>query len=129
MAVMRVIPAGDLALKNGSPYFIEGPDYIRQKLSVRFRFFLGEWFLNQLEGVPFFRDVFVHDPNLDVITSLFKRIVTKCPGVIALKSFRLLYDPQARSASFDFVAQVDGGVIVVTPQDADFVVNADTFAS
>jgi hypothetical protein len=127
--VIRVIPAGDLALKNGSPYFIEGVDYIRQKLSVRFRFFLGEWFLNQLEGVPYFRDVFLHDPNLDVVTTLFKGIALDCPGVLSVKRFRLIFEPVTRTASFDFVAIVDGGVITVAPQDQDFIVDPQRAAA
>jgi hypothetical protein len=128
MCVFRIIPVGDLDLKNGSPYYIEGLPYIRQKLSVRFRFFLGEWFLNQLEGVPYYRDVFVHDPDLDVITSLFKRIVTTCPGVTGIKTFRMFYDEPNRTASFAFQALVDGGVITVTPQDQDFIVDANKLA-
>jgi hypothetical protein len=127
--VIRVIPAGDLALKNGSPYFISGVDYIRQKLSIRFRFFLGEWFLNRLEGVPYYRDVFVHNPNLDVLTTLFKGIALGCPGVLGLKSFKLNFDRESREASFDFEAIADGGVIVVTAQDQDFIVNPQQAAA
>ena len=127
--VIRRIPAGDLALKRGSPYYIDGPDYIRQKLSIRFRFFLGEWFLNQLEGVPYFRDVFVHNPNLDVLTTLFKNIVLDCPGVLSLKSFKLHFDPSTRAASFEFQAMVDGGVIVVAPGDEDFIVDPQRAAA
>lgn len=127
--VIRIIPVGDLALIKGSPYFIEGPAYIRQKLSVRFRFFLGEWFLNQLEGVPYYRDVFVHDPNLDVLTTLFKSIALDCPGVLGLKRFKLIFDPESRSASFDFAAVVDGGVIIVSPQDQDFIVDPQSLAA
>lgn len=123
MAVFRIIPIGDLALKNGSPYFIDGPDYIRQKLSVRFRFFLGEWFLNKLEGVPYYRDMFVHNPNTDVIATLFRGIVRDCPGVVAVRRFKLTFDRVARRASFSFSAIVDGGVITVSPQDQDFIVN------
>jgi hypothetical protein len=127
--VIRVIPAGDLALKNGSPYYIEGVAYIRQKLSVRFRFFLGEWFLNQLEGVPHFRDVFVHDPNLDVLTTLFKGIAEKTPGVLSVPRFKLIFDTVSREASFDFTAVVDGGVITVAPQDQDFIVDPQKAAA
>lgn len=129
MCVFRVIPPGDLDLINGSPYYISGPPYIRQKLSARFKFFLGEWFLNQLEGVPYYRDVFVHDPNLDVISSLFKRVITTCPGVLSIAKFAMTYDPIARSLSFAFQAVVDGGTITVTPQDQDFIVDVNRLAA
>lgn len=125
MAVFRTIPVGDLDLINGQPYLIDGPAYIRQKLSSRFRFFLGEWFLNQLEGMPYYRDVFVATPDPDVITSLFKRVILKCPGVLSLKSYSMSFDPVARSCSFSFQAVVEGGVVTVTPTDADFVVSVN----
>lgn len=125
MSVLRVIPVGDLDLKNGQPYFIDGPDYIRQKLSTRFRFFLGEWFLNQLEGVPYYRDVFVANPNTDVIASLFKRVILTCPGVLSLNSYTMSFDESARSATFSFQAVVEGGVVTVTPADADFLVSVN----
>lgn len=125
MCVLRVIPVGDLDLKNGSPYFIDGPAYIRQKLSARFRFFLGEWFLNQLEGVPYYRDVFVANPNTDVIASLFKRVILTCPGVLSIASYKMNFDPVARSMTFSFQAVVDGGVITVNPGDADFLVSVN----
>ena len=123
MAVFRRIPVGDLDLKNGSPYFIDGPDYIRQKLSARFKFFLGEWFLNQLEGVPYYRDVFVHDPDLDVISSMFKRLILKCPGIISLNSYAMALDPASRAASFSFQATCDGGDFVVKSGDLDFILD------
>jgi hypothetical protein len=130
MAVFRTIPAGDLDLINGSPYYISGAPYIRQKLSVRFRFFLGEWFLNQLEGVPYYRDVFTSNPNLDVVASLFKRIITTCPGVTGIASFALpAIDPVTRLLSFSFQAITDSGVITVTPQDQDFLVDTNRLAA
>jgi hypothetical protein len=129
MAVLRTIPVGDLALKNGSPYYVEGIEYIRQKLSIRFRFFLGEWFLNQLEGVPYYRDVFTHDPNLDVISSLFRRVILTCPGITGIKSYSMFYDPASRLLTFSFQAFVDGGVITVLPQHEDFIVDANKLAA
>lgn len=128
MAVLRIIPAGDLALEMGDVVVLglsteTRVAYIRQKLSVRFRFFLGEWFLDLRQGVPYYRDVFVKNPNLDLIRSLFIRVVRETPGVLDVPTFSLAYDPEQRRLSFDFEALVDGGEITVKPEDADFVVN------
>lgn len=123
MAVFRVIPTGDLVIVGGRPQMLDGPAYIRQKLSVRFKFFLGEWFLDKRQGVPYYRDVFVKEPKLDVIRSLFSRIVLGCPGVLSLTSFRIAFDEPNRQLSFDFQAKVSGGDVVVTPQDRDFLLD------
>lgn len=129
MAIFRIIPAGDLALdEDGDLVILEDLAYLRQKLAVRFKFFLGEWFLDLREGVPYYRDVFVKNPNLDVIRSLFRRLILGTPGVIGLPRFELFYDEAARQASFAFQAQAKSGVIEVTPDDDEFIVDLNEAA-
>lgn len=123
MAIIQIIPAGDLKLVEGDAVVATGIEYIRQKLSNRFRFFLGEWFLDRREGVPWFRDVFVKNPNLDVIRSVFRRVALSVPGVLALPRFEVQFDPAERRLSFDFVAVCSEGEIVVSPDDDAFVVD------
>ncbi len=121
MAVLRVIPAGDLALVGGSVAIIEGPPAIRQKLSARFKFFLGEWFLDLRQGVPYYRDVFLKEPNLDVVRSLFRKLIIETPGVLSLVTFTVSYNEARRSMAFAFQAKVDGGEVIVRPTDRDFL--------
>ena len=125
MAVLRRIPVGDLALRNHSPYWISGPEYIRQKLSARFKFFKREWFLNQNEGVPYYEQVFIHNPDQDVIKSLFRRIIIKCPGITTLPRYAMTLDPATRRAAFAFLAKCEGGEFEVKPGDEDFIVQID----
>lgn len=121
MAVLRTIPSGDLALVSGTIAPVAGPVAIRQKLSARFKFFLGEWFLDLRQGVPYYRDVFTKDPNLDVIRSLFRKLILGTPGVLSLASFVINYDQASRSMTFAFQAKVSGGVVIVAPTDRDFL--------
>ena len=128
MAVLRTIPAGDLDILNGDLVVLgETPEthlaYMRQKIAARFKFFLGEWFLNLNEGVPYYRDVFGKNPNLDLVRSLFLRLLRETPGVLDVASFSLSYDPRARTLGFDFQAVVTGGNIVVAPEDKDFILD------
>lgn len=123
MAVIRTIPAGDLDIQNHRLVLLDGVAYIRQKLAARFKFFLGEWFLDQREGVPYYRDVFVKNPNLDLIRSLFRRLILGTPGVLSLPRFELVYDEANRRASFDFEAVVTGGTVIVTPDDDAFILD------
>jgi hypothetical protein len=129
VTVLRRIPVGDLLLVSGDLVVYGYTDvtrvlYIRQKLSVRYKFFLKEWFLDQRLGMPYYRDVFVKSPNIALIRSLFKRVTTTCPGVLDVPAFSLAYDDSARELRFGFQAVVDGGVLVVTPEDEDFLVAA-----
>lgn len=123
MAVFRIIPVGDLALRNHSPYYIDGPDYTRQKLAARYKFFKGEWFMNRLEGLPYYEQVFVHSPDLDVIASLFKRVALGCPGIVSLSKYSMTLDRATRRGLFAFKAKCADGEFEVRPGDADFVLD------
>lgn len=128
MAVLRTIPSGDLALTGGDLVVLGKTaetrlQYIRQKIAARFKFYLGEWFLDQRQGAPYYRDVFVKNPNLGLVRSLFLRIVSETPGVIDVPEFDLVYTPGARSVAFSFSAVADDGEIVVKPEDADFLLD------
>ena len=133
MAVIRIIPAGDLALENGDLVVLgltatTRVQYIRQKIAARFKFFLGEWFLDLRQGIPYFRDVLVKNPNLQVIRSLFLRVLRRTPGVLSVARFFLSYDPSTRQLRFDFQAVVTDGVVVVSPKDEDFLVDVASAA-
>ena len=125
MAVLRVIPAGDLALTLDRTQLaiIEGVQAVRQKLACRFRMFLGEWFLDQRQGVPYYRDVLVKNPNLGVIRSVFRKVILTTPGILGITKFALTFDKPNRLLLFDFIAQATDGPIVVTPDDRDFIVS------
>ena len=128
MAVTRTIPAGDLELVNGNLVVLgRTPEthvqYVRQKLAARFKFFLGAWFLNLNAGAPYFRDLFVKNPNLDLVRSMFLRLVRETPGVLDVPSFSLVYDARARTVAFNFQARVEGGDIVIKPEDRDFILD------
>ncbi len=128
MAVTRTIPAGDLALEGGDLVVLgKTPEtrvqYMRQKIASRFKFFVGEWFLDEREGVPYYRDVFVKNPNLDLIRSLFLKLLRETPGVLAVPEFKVAFDPAGRIGTFTFRATVTDGEVTVAAKDEDFILN------
>lgn len=122
MAVFLQIPEGDLDLVNGDFAFVEGADEIRQSILSRFRFFLGEWFLDRREGVPYYRDVFVKNPDRAVVRSVFAQVLVGTPGVLSVNRFEIQFDAKERTIRFDFEVYVDNGTIVVLPEDDTFIV-------
>ena len=88
----------DIALdKDGDLYFnedgdmrlINGIEYVRQKISIRLKWFLGEWYLNLVLGVPYYEKILIKNPNrLDVIGYLKRQVLTT-EGVERLESFNL----------------------------------------
>jgi len=122
MALLRRIPPGDLDLVNGDVAWISGIRMRRQQVAARFQFFLGEWFLDTRKGVPYFRDVFVKNPNVDVIRSVFRKVLELSPGVLATPRFDVQLDDVARQCSFDFLAITDAGDLVIAQADTDFLI-------
>ena len=132
----RVIPAGDLDIVDGDLVLLDGIDWFRQALSCRFKFFLGEWFLDLREGIPYYRHVFVANPDLDVIRSIFRQVALSmtrasgAPVVRELPRFDVIYTPSTRSLEFDFQAVLDtGDVVNVMPGDAPFVITVQRQAA
>jgi hypothetical protein len=122
MAIIQVIPAGDLALVNGNFVQIDGSQMTRQSLIARFRMFLGEWFLDQREGVPYYRDILVKNPDREVVRSVFRQVLAGTPGVLEILSFEVVFDERERTIRFSFEVQSTDGVISVSPDDDAFVV-------
>jgi hypothetical protein len=102
-------PAGDLALTSGSARAIDGSAYAKQKVAVRCQFYLGEWFLNSKEGIPYFRDVLVKNPNPDTVRSVFRRTILSVPGIVSVDSLKYSLDSQTRIASISFQATYQDG--------------------
>jgi len=136
--VYRVIPTGDLALsgdapphavgiaaipQGGSLVVIEGLEQIRQRIASRLKLFVGEWFLDLREGVPYYRDVLVKNPNLPLVRSLFRRVILDTPGVLSVAKIDIVVDFTTRTAQVVFQAICDGGKIEVKPGDERFLVD------
>ena len=113
--------AHDLLLVSSSIPLVGGTDAIAQHIRVRLRFFLAEWFLNKLEGLPYFRDVFIKNPSPSLITAVFRQVVLDTPGVEVISSFNLQVDSTIRTLDVEFVALLESGE-VLSADFGDFIV-------
>lgn len=83
-----------------------------QRLREKFRIFLGEWALNTLEGVPYFRDVFVKNPNMSTVQGVFTRVLSDDPAVASVTQMRVELDPATRKLSVVFSATLTDGTVL-----------------
>lgn len=113
--------AHDLRLVDSETPLIEGDAAVRQHLRVRLQFFLGEWKNNRLEGIPFYRDIFVKNPSLGLISSVFRQVILITPGVESLDSFDLVIDSALRTLDLAFVAFLDSGEVLAVDY-GDFII-------
>lgn len=120
--IIRVIPAGDLLIQNRQLVFFSGTPFYRQKIASRFKMFLGEWFLDKRQGVPYYRDIFKKDPDLGVVRSVFRKVLIETPGVLSADRFAVDWTRKTRELGFDFEATATTGIIVIRPSDRLFIV-------
>lgn len=114
----------DLDLTHGVSLTPDLPTYVRQKILQRLRFFLGEWFLDQRQGVPYFERVFVNAPDISFLTSLYRRIILGTRGVGGLESISLRFDRTTRTLFVSFVAKLVDSQETITVEEEPFLLQA-----
>lgn len=92
---------------------------VSQHVEARLRLFLGEWFLDQREGVPYFSDVFVKNPDIPLVKSLLTGVVEDTPGVTQLTDVEFTYDKENRTLYMAIRFDTDTGVSVTL--DSSFI--------
>ena len=88
----------------------------RQAVRGRLRFFLGEWFLDARQGFPYFRDVFIKNPNRQSIISSLRRTIRETAGIAQVDELTLSVDSNRR-ASISFRAILEDSDIPLVFSD------------
>jgi hypothetical protein len=129
MAIVRIVPVGDVELvrkENGKRDLLlaSGPEFVRFKIAQRLKFFLGEWFLNLREGVPFYAVVLIQNPDLEFVRSLYRRVILSVQEVASVDNITLDWNQETRRLAVTFDAQlVRGGTLAVRQPDPAFVLD------
>lgn len=113
MSDIKLDADGDLFLDDsGSIVLITGDEAIVQQLSIRFKFALGEWFLDIRIGVPFFQEILVKNPNLTRVRGVYRQLILATPGIESIEEFSLTLDTATRTLSLSFLARKTDGEIL-----------------
>jgi hypothetical protein len=126
MSCLQQDGTGDLLLTaaNGSKHLTlikDVADCAAQKLTNRFLLFLGEWFLDSSQGLPFYQLIAVKNPDPTVLERLFTNIVLSVPGVTKVDFLTVKINNQ-RQASMQMQAEVDGAYVITGGPGSPFVV-------
>lgn len=117
MSNLKLDPlTNDLDISSANFEIVTGDDAILQQLRVRFRFFLGEWFLDLRQGIPYFSEVLVKDPNIARLRDIFRQTILTTPRIESLESLSLDLDVGTRKLTVDFVAIKDDGTILASQE-------------
>ena len=96
----------NLLIVNGDLVLTSKSEAVKQHLSQRLKMFVGEWFLDLSEGVPYYQNILIKNPNPNIIDGLLKDTILSTPGVDELLSFNLDFDAGLRKLTVDFSIRV-----------------------
>lgn len=102
---------GDLVLRDGDVLLIDNAERVAQQILITLRFWLGEWFLDTKDGIPYLEYVLVKSPNLLHIRQIFTEAMEKVDGVKRVEEMNLAFDVKNRSLRVDYEASTDYGLI------------------
>lgn len=94
----------DLRLQTGLPL-------MQQRLRQSLWFFLGEWYLDVTDGVPYYEEILIKNPAQTTVESIFKATILETPGVLELESFDIEYTNADRNFSLAFRTKTEDGTL------------------
>jgi len=92
---------------------IAGTAAIEQQVRLRVRYFEGSWFLDERQGIPYFRSILLKAPDLQLVESLFRTAVRTTPGISTVNTIDLTVDKATRTLEVAFTATMDTGETLV----------------
>jgi hypothetical protein len=101
----------DLAVENYDLALVDKLVAVQQLLTIRLKFFYGEWFLDTTKGVKLYGNILVKNPNLKLVATLLKTAILETPDVRSLLSYSHTYDRATRSLSVVFSCDTTFGAI------------------
>ena len=103
---------GDLLFINGELQLVRGDDAIVQQLTIRMKFFLGEWFLDTRLGIPYFQEILVKNADLTRVRGIYRQTILTTPGISSIETFDLEFDGATRKLTVSFRARkIDGEIL------------------
>jgi len=112
MAISRALNSNnDIFVLNGRFAVVsEGAETV-QHLRTRLRFFLGEWFLDITEGVPYFQQILKKPFDIAKVETLLKSEILNTPNIKNLTRFESSFNGDTRKLTINFDAETTFGLI------------------
>ena|ERR1700712_5401761 len=110
---------------DGDAVFINGPltvdgitykaqDVVAQRLTIRLRTWLGEWFLDTTYGVPYIQRILVKNVSKTTVDNILREEILSEIGVLEIQNFTSSFDAGTRQYSCSFVVLTREGSASVT---------------
>lgn len=91
-------------------------------LKNRLQFFLGEWFLDVREGIPYYDVVMVKNPDLNLLSRMFRKVILATEGVAQIDVLTTDLDAALRKLTVTIRVLTDDGFYISGGTDTPFIV-------
>lgn len=88
-----------------------GNNPVLQDVLQRLSMFLGEWFLDNTQGTPWFQQILVKNPDQANIDGIFKNIILGTPGVVQLSTYTFTPNTSERTLAVTFSILTASGTV------------------
>lgn len=89
----------------------DGADRVAQQIKIALGFWLGEWFLDTAQGVPYLERILVKNPNMDHIRQTILEKILSVDGVKSARIDSIFFDRKHRNAEIIYTAETDRGTV------------------
>ena len=96
--------SGDLLLTSGDLTLVKKIDAVKQYAANRLLMYLGEYFLDVEEGLPWFEQLLRKNVSPILIDSILKTYIIDTPGIVQLAEFDFDFDRVTRKLYVTFSA-------------------------
>lgn len=101
----------DVQVVNGDLLLVDGKAAIKQHVIQRLRIFLGEWFLDNTIGLPFFDQILVKNPDKSKIDAIILNTILGTPGIQQVSTYSVDSDFTRRMLRVNFEAMTISGTV------------------
>lgn len=82
----------------------------------------GEWFADELVGIPYLEFIFVSNPDLGVIKNIYTQAIESIPGVLRVEELTLDVDKDTRNLAVTMEVRHESGALIVGGSGTPFIV-------
>lgn len=108
------VNTNDIVLKNGDVLLIDNAERIAQQILISLRFWLGEWFLDTRQGVPYLAYILVKNPNEAHIKQVLTDAIKNVDGVDLVTNMDLSLNRIKRALTVEYTVKTSAGLLTRT---------------
>lgn len=105
------ITSGDICINEKDFLMIDNAERVAQQIKITLQFWLGEWFLNISDGVPYLEYILVKNPNKNHIIQIFTEKILSVEDVISIESIDITLNSKERNAEITYNISTKYGLI------------------